>query len=89
MEKVEIAVASGAFLVLTSGAVERGGTGMVPGIPALRMLFFGMRQVYQLLFQADHPSAVDCFRGETLPRGDEAPMHDRQGRGESGCHPEP
>lgn len=87
-EKVEIAVASGAFLVLTSGAVERGGTGMVPGIPAFRMLFFGMRQVYQLLFQADHPSAVDCFRGETLPRDDEAPMHDRQGRGESGCHPE-
>jgi hypothetical protein len=46
-----MAVASGAFLVLTSGAVERGGTGMVPDIPALRMLFLRMRHVYQLLFK--------------------------------------
>lgn len=61
-------MASGAFLVLTFGAVERGGTGMVSDIPALLVLFLEMRQVYQLLFQADHPSAVDCFRGETLPR---------------------
>lgn len=62
---------------------------MIPNIPALWMLFFEMRQVYQLLLQADRLLAVDCFRGVTLPRDVEAPMHDRQGRGESGCHPEP